>query len=175
MTERGRERRRTATIEEIVTRACQAEDAGADPLDVLMSFYADPVDVSHIPALPSDRSMTKEQIISGTRMQIDAYRKAMPDYRRISKFTIENDSIVCESLLQGTLPDGTEIKAPMTVTYRVVDGEIPRFAARVEPSLVGLLGQVLAAGGLSIGDPGASGMNPGFPPKPRGAIEGSHG
>ena len=136
------------TIDEMHTELLRAHAEGEDTMEVLMGFYADPIDVAHVPALPSDRVMRKEEILLGTRMQMVGYRSFMADYRKDSTFTIDGDTLVVTAPVRGTLADGTAVDEDVTVTYWVKDGEIVRFAAAVDPESVARLGRVLAEGGV---------------------------
>jgi ketosteroid isomerase-like protein len=139
-----------ASIDEIADALRSAAGNQAKTHDVLAIYFADPVDVRHEPAGPTDGPMPKELLVRVALAETEAMGRALPDATSESDVSVDGDAIHVRGRTRGTLPDGTDVDFETAVVFLVADGAIVGIRSESVPGNAETMGKVFAEGKFEL-------------------------
>src|SRR6476659_6774301 len=115
----------------IVTRLQAAERGERE--EVLGQLFAEKVDLRHVPSSDHDGPMAREQLVAGATAERKLFESAIPDFVSTHRYEVEDERIVEQYHMRGTVPGGGALDNRMTITYTVSDGAISAMTAEIDP------------------------------------------
>jgi hypothetical protein len=93
-------------------------------------FFAETVDIRHLPPSPLDGPRLTPELQEETLRQVAAMRRAVPDLAMDTKVDARGeDTVIVASVMSGTLPDGATLRADVLIEYELAGGKIVRSTA----------------------------------------------
>ena len=123
--------------------------------DAQIAHFAEKFEMTHNPPSAGDGVLELDALRAGRNMELDAFMKAMPDFREEAEITVEGDKINVELTISGTLADGETLKAKIPTVYTVKDGKIVSMLATLDPEFMTKLFTALSSVGFEY--PGMEG------------------
>jgi len=139
-----------ASIGEIADALRSAAGNQAKTHGVLAAYFADPVDVRHVPAGPTDGPMPKQLLVAVAHAETEATTRALPDAASESEVLVDGDAIHVRGRTRGTLADGTDVDFATSVVFHVADGTIVGIRSESLPGSAEAMGKVFAEGKFEL-------------------------
>jgi hypothetical protein len=116
--------------------------------DVLGRYFAEQIELRHVPPHPSDGRIASRLLVEVARREVAAVDRALPDRVADGDVTVEGDAIRVQNRTQGTLADGSRIDVRTDTRFTVAGGAIVGLESNMDAAAMEAWGAVLAAGGF---------------------------
>jgi hypothetical protein len=135
------------TVDEIAAAMRAAASDREKSSAVLASFFAETVEIRHVPPGAHDGPVPGSAIAGTAGREVASIGRALPDAEHgASEITVDGDDIRVRGRTTGTLADGTKIDVLSNTVFTVADGAIVALRSEMDADSAAMWGRVLAAG-----------------------------
>ena len=115
--------------------------------DLLVSLFADTVELRHVPPSPSDGPIPGRVLSDVSGREVAALARALPDAEHGgAEVTVEGDAVRVRVRTSGVLADGTRIDVETNTRFTIADGAIVALQSDMDAGSAEAWKKVLAAG-----------------------------
>ena len=141
----------TKSVTEIADEMRAVAADRAKSRDLLVSLFADTVELRHEPPRPSDGPIPGSLLGEVSGREVDALARAMPEAEHCaSEVTIEGNAVRVRVRTTGTLADGTPIDVETNTRFTIADGVIVGLQSDMDAASAEAWKKVLAAGSFEV-------------------------
>jgi hypothetical protein len=98
----------------------------------ISKYYADPIDIVHIPASPVDGLQSVKEVMARTDVENDAMLPTLSKFSIEPTFTVDGDVITATMSCAIETKDGRTIEFTSSQDWTIDDGKITRYVSRFE-------------------------------------------